>query len=738
MGIIEVRNLLLSKKLKLSTTKLLIIDDNQIRYNEIINIFKSKNHLVQAILLDDLKSFEKQLNTDWDLIIFAQAYDFRIEQAITVIQASAHIDIPILLLEPEDYQVEQYQSYMHKGIYDIVSIKNNDLFYIHAIRALSFSRELQAKTHLLDDLENVKSHALSLVDEQNKAVAEIQEGIHTSANAEYLKLFGIQHEQDIIGLPLLDILQPNNLNGFKNHFKKVSQGQFEFARLEVKTTHPSASSQNPLKIEFLSSEKDDALQIVIETAQTTSVVPSLDTPKISSPFQQIHATLLDQPANANALVLFTLANCPNEILNSDWKTIKGYFDQIPTYLKNQTHLKVYRIDYAFYAILMQAESLAVLQSRINGLELLQKPQLLELSNQSYPLQLRIGHHVIEANEFNEHNFEKLLETTYNTRLTKQNTELDQQLSATLAETKLELAPVEFDFAPAEQTPSVAAPIKEAPSFNIQAKSSNIESPTLNIETQPLIQESTLLQLISEKLEKGEIQLKFQQLYDKQDLNLNTYEVTSGFIIDNQFKLIQNLTELDDDIELSIKLDRWVLVEACKQLHNFINQYPEAKLIVNLNRHVLFKDTQFPELISKLITIVGSRLEHPLVLQFDEDAIAKNVIEAQKHIDVLKANGAEISLRNFGSTPSSEAIIQKTNINHVTLQEKYTEMLNHDKTLAELQQMIEQYNAIRPVEILIKNLNDMNTFANVWNVEVRFLQGDYFQRKQDHLTDVQDQ
>jgi len=51
--------------------------------------------------------------------------------------------------------------------------------------------------------------------------------------------------------------------------------------------------------------------------------------------------------------------------------------------------------------------------------------------------------------------------------------------------------------------------------------------------------------------------------------------------------------LAEDPELSIKLDRWILVESCKQLHNFITQYPEAKLIVNLNKEILFHDRTFP-------------------------------------------------------------------------------------------------------------------------------------------------
>ena len=92
-----------------------------------------------------------------------------------------------------------------------------------------------------------------------------------------------------------------------------------------------------------------------------------------------------------------------------------------------------------------------------------------------------------------------------------------------------------------------------------------------------------------------------------------------------------------------------LLLADNLIHNLMTQYPEAKLIVNLNRHVLFHDTQFPELISKLLTIVGSRQPNPLTLQFDEEDIAKNIIDSQKQIAILRQHVAEISIRRFVST-----------------------------------------------------------------------------------------
>ncbi|WP_228731809.1 hypothetical protein, partial [Acinetobacter sp. Colony158] len=51
---------------------------------------------------------------------------------------------------------------------------------------------------------------------------------------------------------------------------------------------------------------------------------------------------------------------------------------------------------------------------------------------------------------------------------------------------------------------------------------------------------------------------------------------------------------------------------------------------------------------------------------------------------------------------------------------------------------ENFHQIKPIEILAQGLNDMTLFANAWNIEARYLQGDYFQKKLDRLTDVQDQ
>src|SRR5690606_14788895 len=100
--------------------------------------------------------------------------------------------------------------------------------------------------------------------------------------------------------------------------------------------------------------------------------------------------------------------------------------------------------------------------------------------------------------------------------------------------------------------------------------------------------------------------------------------------------------------------------------------------------------------------------------------------------------ADIAVCEFGLSKCSDLILKVANIQNFTLHEEFTDDLNTEEGIERFKQAIEYFNTHRSVNLLLKNLNDMNSFANAWNVDVRFLQGDYYQRKLDQLMNVQDQ
>lgn len=708
MGSTKVRNSLLPKKLKRTETRLLIIDDNQLRYNQILNLLLGNDYQVQALLLDDLKSFEKQLNTPWDAIIFGRAYDLKIEQTLSLIQASEQPHLPVLLLQPEDYQPQQYQAYIHKGIYDVVPLEPLDYFYITLIRTLSYSHLLQTEQRLTSELETIHSHTQTLVNNSHKAVALFQEGMHVKANTEYLNLFGFKQEEEIIGLPILDVLQPNDLNIFKQRFKKISLGQFDQARFEIQSQHAAISGNNALKLEFIPSQEEDAVQLTIDyqlDLQTpANTVFSEKSYGLITPWQQINRQLSTHPAQANALVLFKLSQCPERVFQLDWQTPGQYFNQLQSFLKEQAQMPIFNLELGAYLGVLQAENSTVLNSQLASLQSLQKEHLLPINELNYSIQFKLSYAQI-TEPLDEANFAKLLDQTNQQELPK-------------AKSEIELVP----------TIDIISPEPTSSSISLDLSLQNVDAPV----------QSSLLQQLKQQLARGEIHLKYQQIYDKHDQETHNYEVTSGFIADEQWHHLNDLATLRDDSELSIQLDRWILVEASKQLHNFITQYPKAKLIINLNIDILLKDKSFPELISKLLTIIGSKQESPLVLQFSEQAIQPHLTIVQQQIARLRQHGAEISIRDFTSSIYSESMLQQLDVQYLKLQSKKTELLNSDAGLAQLQEKVLNYLTVKPVGILLADLDDMNLFANAWNVEARFLQGRYFQKKLDRLTDVQDQ
>ncbi|CDH41553.1 diguanylate phosphodiesterase [Acinetobacter pittii] len=708
MGSTKVRNSLLSKKLKRTETRLLIIDDNQLRYNQILNLLLGNDYQVQALLLDDLKSFEKQLNTPWDAIIFGRAYDLKIEQTLSLIQASEQPNLPVLLLQPDDYQPQQYQAYIQKGIYDVVPLEPLDYFYITLIRTLSYSHLLQTEQRLTNELETIHSHTQTLVNSSHKAVALFQEGMHVKANTEYLNLFGFKQEDEIIGLPILDVLQPDDLNVFKQRFKKISLGQFDQARFEIQSQHAAIAGNNALKLEFIPSQEEDAVQLTIDyqldLATPANTLFSEKSYGVQAPWQQINRQLSTYRAQANALILFKLNQCPERVFQQDWQTPAQYFNQLHSFLKEHAQMPIFNIELGAYVGVLQAENSTVLNSQLTSLQSLQKEHLLKINELNYSIQFKLSYAPI-TESLNEDSFTSLLDQTNQQELPK-------------AQAEIELAP----------TIDIISPEPVKPSISLDLSLEQVDAPL----------QSSLLQQLKQQLARSEIHLKYQQIYDKHDQETHNYEVTSGFISDEQWHDINDLAELREDSELSIQLDRWILVEACKQLHNFITQYPKAKLIINLNIDILLKDKSFPELISKLLTIIGSKLESPLVLQFSEQAIQPHLAIAQQHIAHLRQHGAEISIRDFSSSMYSESILQQLDVQYLKLQSKKTELLNSDDGLVRLQEKVLNYLAVKPVGILLSELNDMNSFANAWNVETRFLQGQYFQKKLDRLTDVQDQ
>lgn len=717
------KHLLQSTKLKQSEIRILVIDDNQIRYNQIMELLQQNEFIVQGQLLDDAQTLNKQLQLNWDLILYGQAYDLELARCFELVQGSINAETPVLLLNLPEVAPQQLTQLYQQGVYDLLDLNDLDRCYIKLVRALALSQMTRSNHQLQHELQQIEQLKQEWMQEQNKATALIEEGIHIDANSEYLSLFGLETLDEIIGVPLLDVLQPQQSALIKALFKKFAHGNFDNNRLDLASDNILASVHNPLKIEFNPTDQPDQIEMTILNqthCNTFSTVPAEPAAKPIHPLQvvinKMQSFLQDHPARKNALVIFSLASCPDYILESNWDIFKGYFAQLSDFISEQTNGVAFKLETALYATIIQAENIEVLKSRLSALLALEKPRLVTLSGKTYQQRVKLGYSLFNQNELTVEKLEQLMATAYNTRLPKIITDeplLDDVVQLAKEDNDIS-AGLEFKL-PIEAEPAVA----KAPSMTPQ-------------------NHANILVHLAHVLEKDQISLKYQQIYDKQDTSLNTYEVTSGFIYEDQWISLAEIQELKHDPQLSMKIDRWILVESAKQLHNFLTQYPEAKLIVNLSHHIMQQPLFLGELVAKLLSIIGSQAPNPLILQIREAAILPYLHQLNPLIESLRAHGADLAVSEFGVTTDSEILIRNTLLDKFSLHESLGQMLEDEAEADILQQRLQHYNGIKPIQFLLKGLNDMNSFANAWNVDARFLQGDYFQKKLDHLTNVQDQ
>jgi multidomain signaling protein FimX len=108
----------------------------------------------------------------------------------------------------------------------------------------------------------------ALLDSSNDPIAYVHEGMHVRANRSYLDTFGYADYDDLLGLPILDLIGPTDAEAFKNLLRALSRGEKAEYRLELHARRADGSTF-PATAEFAHAtfEGEACLQIVFRRQQ---------------------------------------------------------------------------------------------------------------------------------------------------------------------------------------------------------------------------------------------------------------------------------------------------------------------------------------------------------------------------------------------------------------------------------------------------------------------------------------
>ena len=133
------------------------------------------------------------------------------------------------------------------------------------VRREAKTRETRRTVRRLESsLRETERRCDALIASSRDPVAYVHEGMHIRANQAYLEMFGYENFDEIEGVPLLDMVGPEDADTFKQLLRNISRGETPPKNVELKARHNDGGTFDAV-MEFTqaSYEGEPCIQIVL-------------------------------------------------------------------------------------------------------------------------------------------------------------------------------------------------------------------------------------------------------------------------------------------------------------------------------------------------------------------------------------------------------------------------------------------------------------------------------------------
>ncbi len=688
-----------------NSLNLLVIDGNQLYAERIVELLSSYYDDVNLGFLDDKKEFIKLLRRKWDVLVYGRAYDMKLTDVVSLVQEH-NIDLPIIgLLSDETASTGRNQEGLPKVI-DSTLIKaiNPDqetqliLSIILQQQGVATRRKMRELRHIIDEAEQ---RANILIKNSKSAVAYIDEGIHIFANQPYLEMFGYHSMDELMGVPVIDLISGGeNIKEFKQFLRRFTKGNRDNVEFEFESKrHDDSTFEAKLQLASATYEGLPVIQVIIQQNNAGG-----DAAAIAKKLAQVER-------------MDTLTGLDNRL---------GFTEKLT---KVREEVKSSKIEAGLMYI--RLDSLGKINSSLGlqGVDTTIKQVANSLS------EYFVDDYV---SRFSDSIFTVIVQDTDDKQLQTLASEIQQRVDGMLievgkrtADTTLSIGMVLID----ENCPETEVIIERAvEAFNqVMIKTDNqgnachLYDPSQYVSSD----NDALAEYLVSSLTNNNFCLSYQPIYDIETDSSSTFEVYLSLkLADGDAMQPSEFIPVAQANNLLNKIDRWLLVNSCKQLSQVRANHPEAGIIVRLSSETLI-DEQLPKIAGQLIKALGGD-PTALTLQFSEPDVANYLTVAKKQFKALAELRCRVCVQDFGSTAKALEVAEFVKPDVARLAHGYVTDLGNADNLETIKTLIHNANE-QGVNVLMPYIEDASTMSVAWSVGARYLQGNYLQPPTEEMT-----
>lgn len=681
-----------------SLLNLLVIDADQLYAERLVDLLGSYYDSVNLGFLDDKDELLKSLRQSWDVLVFGQAYDMSFTDVVAIIQEQ-DIDLPSVCLISKNTVANAHNDEGLPSIMNGMMVKalyvEQEMAVIMAIRLLheNLHSRQQLKT-LQSVLSEAEQRANVLIKNSKSAVAYIDQGIHIFANDPYLQLFGFEAMNDIIGIPVIDLIAGgDNVKAVKQFLRQFDKGNRKDVEFNFESRRKDGSTfEAKLQLAIATLDGEPVTQIIIQQNNSNSI--------------EVAKRLAEAERKDSLTGIDNRHSFEEQLAAAYEQARKGAMTAALLYVQLDNVGKIRS------SLGLQGIDSTVKQVANTLDELIVDGHVSRFSDTAFTI--LVENQTTAA-------LEKLAEQI-GMSISKMLIEVDKRTTNTTASTAI----VKIEKNTPEPRVLLERAMDAINQIMIETSNHGGRYHLYDASEHANSDDHALAESLVDAITNNRFELLFQPIYDINNDRSDFFEVFLRLPLadaENTVLTPEQFMAVAKSHQLLEKIDRWVLINACKRINEVRKTHPEARLLVQLTNASLI-DKKLPSVASQLINAIGGKAG-ALTLQFNEKDISDYLTVAKSQFTALSQVNCQLSINNFGSSIKSVELANFVHPNMVRLAHNYVEGIDAADNLETVKSIIVRTNEIN-VDVLMPYIEDAATMSVAWSVGARYLQGNYLE------------
>jgi len=669
--------------------RLLICSESQQEAETVTSLLRNSGYPTRAHLAQNLAELKTKLNEQiWDVCLcFLEMSNLSGKEVLNEIQGQGK-DIPTIFLH-DNVDSIQAEKAMKSGAMDLVPAgEYNHILQVvlREIKNLQMRRDLREAEALLREAEK---RCQVLLESAKDAIAYIEDGMHLFANESYAKIFGYEDADDLLTIPLMDMVYSKDQGRFKVFLKDFNTGKARSAEFQCMMLDIAGKEVDSRMIFARATYEDEpCIQVTIRA--------NSDNFELEGKLKQISSQDLltglynkhhfnDQLADAVDQAVISGSHGAIAYINIDsFGKCKGdvgiegadiIISDIGHLIRSKCREEdlVARVGEDCYGIILHGSKSEQATGFAEHIRKAVEEHLIAVDQRTIQVTCSIGLALInESSRSPKEVLEHAHEASYYVRKLEGH----------------EKGNGVYLYNPAQ--------LASTDSERLEAKIADaIKNNTLKLLYQPVI---------NLRDEAGEHYETLLRMVDTDGTDISPQEFMS-----------------DISVELRRKLDRWVILNAGKQLAAQRAQGNDTRLFINLTNESLVDESLIPWL-QKLLK--ASKLPaHSIIYQFTEADIISHLKQGQAMTQALNKLGHKIAVCRFGSAIDPFKLFEHIHIDHVKVDGSFTQELNTEDGMNSLKELLGKISEYEKSSI-VPFVENANIVAQLWTSGVNFIQGYY--------------